>query len=132
MRRVWLFGGSLLAARGGGAAPRPDAGAAFDAAIAPGTDAARRGLPCEVDQLLELRCRSCHAVIPESDAPMSLITYDDLLALRFGRQVAVIALERMQKLADPMPPTGALPVEEIAPFAAWVAAGLPVGPCALP
>jgi hypothetical protein len=52
----------------------PDASEPFDS----GTMMAG-SLPCDVDQLLQSRCRMCHSSPPQAAAPMSLVTYADLL-----------------------------------------------------
>src|SRR5687768_8145979 len=64
------------AAASTGASATDPAGTAGDgSAPAPG---APTGLPCEVDELLAKRCRSCHSNPPM--APMALVTYEDLAA----------------------------------------------------
>jgi len=89
------------------------------------------GLPCDVDALLASRCRSCHA--PGRPAPMSLVTYEDLAKPSLsapGKSTAVVALERMQDDARPMPPSGPrATATEIGALQAWIEAGLPRGTC---
>jgi hypothetical protein len=115
-------GGATAAGTSGGAA----AGAAGTAM------AMATGLPCEIDALLQARCRSCHGERPR--APMSLLTYTDLTAPSAtdpGIQVAALAIARMQSAEAPMPP-GAMPTvsdAELAAFQTWLDAGLPMGNC---
>ncbi|MBC8068665.1 MAG: hypothetical protein IAG13_10060 [Deltaproteobacteria bacterium] len=58
-----------------------DTGGSSDGAAADssGGDIEARGLPCEVDDLLERRCRSCHSD-PPVGAPMALVTREHMLA----------------------------------------------------
>lgn len=93
------------------------------------------GMPCEVDALLGNYCRSCHGAVPTGGAPMSLMTYDDLMApakTMPSLRVADLSLTRMQDTASPMPPAGssAPSATDIQAFAAWLAAGTPTGSCA--
>lgn len=95
---------------------------------------ADRGLPCEIDALLESRCRSCHGGDP-SRSPMPLVTYEDLAAPAKSdarESVADVSLERMRSRSDPMPP-GRAPkatTAELAAFSEWVADGMPRATCA--
>lgn len=92
------------------------------------------GLPCDVDAVLGTYCRSCHGSIPVGGAPMSLMTYDDLMApakTNPAVRVADLSLQRMQDAASPMPPSGTMPAAaDIQTFAAWVSSGMPTGNCA--
>src|SRR5512140_1494853 len=45
-----------------------------------GGSTASRGLPCEVAQLLSSQCQSCHGSPPTPGTPVSLMTFDDLIA----------------------------------------------------
>lgn len=96
--------------------------------------AAARGLPCDVDAVLEAKCRSCHGGTPS--APMALVTYEDLAAPSKSdpsKSNAVKAIERMKSDAAPMPPVGGRAgAAEIGAFETWVAAGLPRGTCGAP
>ena len=96
--------------------------------------AAARGLPCDVDAVLEAKCRACHGSTPS--APMALVTYEDLAAPSKSdpsKTNAAKAIERMKAEAGPMPPFGdRVAAPEIGAFETWVAAGLPRGTCGAP
>ena len=126
------------------ATPPPDASAGTArarpraSADPSGTDGgvfASDGLPCAVADLLASACLRCHGAPPSMGAPMSLLTYDDLVA-RWDedptRTIAEVALERMKATESPMPPDGSLPPSAIAGFEAWVRAGSPRSSCAAP
>jgi hypothetical protein len=90
-------------------------------------------LPCEIEQLLAQRCRSCHGD-PLRGAPMPLITHDDLLAPAPSDPSATTAEKAAARMADPtapMPPgaSATVPAVEVAAFEAWLAAGAPAGTC---
>jgi mono/diheme cytochrome c family protein len=90
------------------------------------------GLPCEVSLLLVKYCRACHSTAPISGAATSLVTYEDLLAPMPGdpsTTVGAASLARMKDTAAPMPPGFLLPDAEVAPFEAWVSAGMPAEAC---
>jgi hypothetical protein len=92
------------------------------------------GLPCDVDQLLATRCRSCHSAPPIGLAPMALVTRADLLGPAKTdptKRVIELAITRMEAMATPMPPVPATApaANEIATLKAWVAAGFPKGTC---
>jgi cytochrome c5 len=114
---------ALLAACGndlGGDAsgdPRPDAGNAA------------RGLPCDVEAVLQSNCTSCHGRPLAGGAPMALETYADLLRTKNGTSYATLALQRVQSGTMPPAPAGALPASDVATFQTWVNAGTPEGDC---
>jgi hypothetical protein len=90
------------------------------------------GMPCDVDQLLSLQCRSCHGSPPSGGAPMSLDNYVDLVSPAPSdpsQRVIDVAIARMQDAARPMPPAGLLQASDVALLQNWLAAGLPMGPC---
>jgi hypothetical protein len=92
-----------------------------------------RDLPCEVDELLQARCRACHSD-PPVGAPIPLVTRDDLLAASAVDPNATVADRvwlRMSDDASPMPPAPGARVtaEQIAAFEAWLDAGTPAGTC---
>ena len=91
------------------------------------------GLPCEVSLLLVQYCRGCHSSPPIAGANTSLMTYQDLLGPLPSdptKTLAQASLERMKSTTAPMPPGSLVPSAEVAPFAAWVAAGTPATACA--
>ncbi len=95
-------------------------------------DIQQAGLPCEVADLLERQCQSCHGVTPVG-APMSLVSHDDLVApsATAGFTFAERAMTRMASTDSPMPPApaSAVSAQEQQAFAAWVEAGMPPGDC---
>lgn len=91
---------------------------------------ASTGLPTEVEALLQRRCQSCHGTSLSGSAPMSMVTYDQLVAAApsdSGQTVAQVSLARMGDAASPMPPSKgpSVPADEIAAFEAWLGAGTP-------
>ena len=104
-----------------------------DWSLPSGPDAgASTGLPCDVQTVLADRCWSCHASPPAGGAPMSLMTYGDLMRTDAnGVRYIDRAITRMQDSAKPMPPlpAAAATTTEISALQAWVAAGTPMGSC---
>jgi hypothetical protein len=106
----------------------PDAAKLDDAGSA--ADAGATGLPCDVDALLAKSCRACHGARPLANAPMPLVSYEDLLApSKSVPSVSYAQLSLDQMNSGVMPVGRALATDVIAPFAAWVAAGTPRGNC---
>lgn len=93
-------------------------------------------LPCSVQQFLVERCASCHGATPVGDAPMSLLTYDDLLEpsrIDPTKNLAQVSVSRMRNANKPMPPAPTVLAEaEIQAFADWVAAGMQGETCSDP
>jgi uncharacterized membrane protein len=92
-------------------------------------------LPCDVDAVLESKCRVCHLDPPDFGAPMSLVTWEDTQDVTpTGNPDPV--WERMQfRISDalrPMPPSGLqmLVQAERDILEAWFAAGAPAGDAA--
>ena len=90
-------------------------------------------LPCDVQAILAANCQSCHGLWPAGGAPMSLVTYDDLIAPAKSdptRSVAELCVARIQSATAPMPPTPPpMSSADIATLQNWVAAGMPMGDC---
>ena len=94
------------------------------------------GLPCDVAQVLQDHCLTCHGNPTAQAAPESLNTYADLVkpsladATQTYAQRAVI---RMQDNTTPMPPAPATrtTAAEIAVIQAWIDAGYPMGSCGM-
>lgn len=106
---------------GGGPATGDDAG------VSPSS-----GLPCEVDEILEKNCRTCHTTSPLFGAPMPLVTWDDLHAPApsdGSKKVYEHALERISSDTTPMPPppNPRLEEQEYGVLADWIAQGAPRG-----
>jgi mono/diheme cytochrome c family protein len=91
------------------------------------------GLPCDVDALLGTYCRACHGARPSGGAPMSLVTYADLLAPAKSNpstRVVDLCLTRIHDTALPMPPSPPAPsASEVMALSNWIAAGTPMGSC---
>ena len=122
-----LPGGSIDNRSDGGDGPGSDAGASSGAT----------GLPCDVQALLSSRCVTCHGVSPSQGAPMSLVTYANLMAPSRSdpaMTVSEMAVLRMQSASAQMPPAPAVHATgaEIAILQSWNAAGNPRGGCGGP
>ncbi|MCA2981412.1 MAG: hypothetical protein INH37_24325 [Myxococcaceae bacterium] len=126
---TFCCGGVLLGPEGGDAGePASDAGSGFAGTRDGGAD----GIPCDVAALLRARCSSCHGSQPSGGAPSPLVSRADLLATApAGGRYADRSLTRMKSVTAPMPPGAPLTAAELAPFEAWVVAGLPAGTCAV-
>ena len=88
------------------------------------------GLPCDVQEILEQRCQSCHSASPKFGAPMPLVTRADLLAAPVANSAATVGeatVARVSDTASPMPPPPSLPLDaaELAVLENYVAAGMP-------
>ncbi len=85
-------------------------GSSVDTTGTNGTTTAGDGLPCDVTQVLQSKCWACHGVKPIGGAPMSLATYDDLVAASKGNASKTnvqLSVERMQSTTAAMPPARA-------------------------
>lgn len=89
------------------------------------------GLPCEILTTLKLNCWACHGLTPNSGAPFSLVSRDDLLTVSSdGGTRGERALARMRASEKPMPPSGARVQEgEIQALEDWLNADAPAGVC---
>ena len=89
------------------------------------------GLPCDVAALIETHCLVCHG--SPINQPPALGSLDALMAPAPkdpSRTVAEVALDSMRGIGIAMPPNGPqLSDADIAPFADWIAAGMPAGDC---
>jgi cytochrome c5 len=88
------------------------------------------GLPCDVQALVENRCKTCHDGTT-ANAPR-LLDYADFKAASKAdptKTMAQIALVRLKSTTSPMPPPPATPPNagEIQTFEEWVNAGTPKG-----
>lgn len=129
MFRSLIIGLLLLAACG---AERTDYGTGSDGGSGPPATSPT-GLPCDVAQVLQASCTSCHSDPPLPPAPMPLVTYAQLTApsARYpGQSYAQRSLARMQDASLPMPPGGGASAAAVATLQAWVSAGTPAGSCA--
>jgi hypothetical protein len=87
---------------------------------------ANTGLPCDIQQLMEIRCIACHST------SMRLLTYADFQAKAASNPANTMAQEslaRMKGMGAIMPPSPAVAptAQEIATMEAWVSAGAPMG-----
>ncbi|MDB4937380.1 MAG: hypothetical protein JWP87_4352 [Labilithrix sp.] len=87
------------------------------------------GLPCDVQAVVENRCKTCHE--GNAGAPR-LLDYADFMAPSKAdptKNMALMSLVRLKSTTSPMPPPpAALPnADEIGAFEEWVAAGTPKG-----
>src|SRR4051812_13533505 len=81
------------------------AGGALTGGMGGGSMTAASGLPCEIQAMLVTRCVTCHGAVPSGGAPMSLVTYADLMAPARSNPsmtVAQLSLARMQNTVAPM------------------------------
>jgi len=103
------------------------------AAGAGGGDLGPNELPCDVREVVETVCSSCHSSPVAAGAPTPLLSRHDFLAphASSGKTVAELSLERMKSTAAPMPPLSEPPASagQLAIFELWVAAGMPPGTC---
>lgn len=105
-------------------------GAAADGGTTAPEPQAATGLPCDVDAVLERRCRQCHTSPPQFGAPMPLTSHDALTAparTDASKKVYEMVLARIESDARPMPPP---PNERLSQadhdtLAGWIAAGAP-------
>ena len=77
------------------------------------------GFPCDVRQVVS-RCTACHSA---SSGRMLLTSPDDFRAQRER------VLVKIRDTAQPMPPQGLLPTEELTVLETWLKAGSPAGQC---
>lgn len=120
-----------------GAAPALDGGPPSRGADDPPADAAigggaADGVPCDVAQVLATSCLRCHGARPKNGAPMSLLTYEDLVAPWDEdptQTMADVSLARMKSVQSPMPPGGAVAASAIEVLDAWISAGTPRVSC---
>jgi gluconolactonase len=72
----------------------------------------------------------CHGEPTSNDAPMSLVTYEHTQAIRPGGVVHALMARRTSSMAQPMPPSGQLPIGEVNTIGAWSRIGAPRGTAA--
>lgn len=128
-------GGSDPAGAGGsdpaGAGGSDPAGAGGSGpAGAGGSGGATGGLPCEIQDLLQKRCASCHGEPTQFGAPMPLVTREHLMAPSPSQPVQSSAERSIARMKDdtnpmPQPPNERATEAEIAALEAWVKAGMP-------
>jgi hypothetical protein len=85
---------------------------------------------CGVKQTLDSNCIACHNEQKTAGAPMSLKTYDDLVAPAVSdatKKVYQMVGVRVHDAAKPMPPQQKLTTDQLSGIDAWVAAAAPAG-----
>jgi len=117
---------------GGDAAPSPSPAARGTDGGAGDVAAPAQTLPCDVSQVLETSCQSCHSSPPQYGAPMPLVTYADLMAPSHSNPslpVYRVVETRIHDDAAPMPqpPNPRLDAADTATLDSWVAANAPPG-----
>jgi copper type II ascorbate-dependent monooxygenase-like protein len=89
---------------------------------------ASRSIPCDVQEVLDRQCTTCHGEMPRYGAPMSLWGAGDWRVPAVGdptHSVYEQAIVRIDDAARPMPPTMPMPADDDAILRAWLAAGAP-------
>lgn len=114
--------------------PSTSGGGAATGGGSGGGSQAAGDLPCDVAQLLDDSCLSCHGATLSGGATVRLVSRADLAAASYvdGTQsLAQRSVVRMRQQTSAMPPAPAslVPEARIAAFEAWVNAGLPAGSC---
>ncbi|MFO0633476.1 MAG: hypothetical protein U0168_11560 [Nannocystaceae bacterium] len=87
-----------------------------------------RGLPCDVQDVVDRHCTGCHDDAPIFGAPMSLWRVDDWRVPSISdpaASVATVAAARIVDAVRPMPASGPMPAEDLAVLQAWIEAGTP-------
>ncbi|MCA9618778.1 MAG: hypothetical protein KC731_07145 [Myxococcales bacterium] len=121
---------TLAAACGGSSGTTGDGGSGSGTGTGTGPATAGEGLPCDVAEVLALECQSCHGDPLTGQAPMALLSYDQLMAAGLSdpsKTMAQLSLERMQDAGAPMPPGIGASTNAVAVFQAWLDAGTPKG-----
>ncbi len=91
-------------------------------------------MPCDVADLINSSCITCHGPSVSGGAPVSLASWADLTSmspLYPGQTEAQRCLVRLQQAVAPMPPAPNSPPSSAAvtAFSNWVSAGTPMGSC---
>ncbi len=85
-----------------------------------------KGSFCAAQDVIQDACLACHGKEPSAGAPMSLATYEDLVAqakITSGKKVYEVIKSRVHDSVRPMPPQRVLTATELAAIDDWVAAG---------
>ena len=113
------------------AAPTPSSNTPAPAGAAPtptptntptAASASAGALPCGVSKVLASACQNCHGAMPIGGAPMSLVTYADLMkpaVTQPNKKVYELVQTRVHDSMRPMPPTGALSAADLAAIDEW-------------
>ncbi|HEY2511048.1 MAG TPA: peptidylglycine alpha-amidating monooxygenase [Polyangiaceae bacterium] len=92
-------------------------------------------LPCDVNDVLQAHCQSCHQNPPLNGAPMPLITWQDLQAPSHSDPKTPVYKQVEARIHDdakpmPQPPNPRLGAADLATLDGWVNAGAPAGSAA--
>ncbi len=118
------FGGTSGASASGGAA---GAAGASGAACAVDPGIADPVLPCDIDVILEAKCRRCHTEPQENSAPFPLLTWEDTRAEYIGKPIYVRMQNAVETEFMPLtalqldPPVEKLTAAEKDTLLAWLA-----------
>jgi hypothetical protein len=93
---------------------------------------AGNALPCDVKAIVDDHCGLCHGAQTAFTAPMSLVTWDDLMAPTPSNPAVPTyqtVLQRVQDEARPMPqpPNARLTTDQVATLNNWINGGTPKG-----
>ncbi len=75
----------------------------------------------DIKAIIDANCISCHGNPPTNNAPMSLVTYDDVTSAVDNRGL----LNRINSTTNPMPPGGQLPGNTRQLIEDWINQGMP-------
>ncbi len=87
-------------------------------------------LPCDIGDVLQRNCQSCHSATPKFGAPMPLVTYANTQAVAKSdpsKKVVELMAGRIHDAVHPMPPVDALSAADTATLDAWFKAGATEG-----
>lgn len=124
-RRVFLYWSMPALVASVACAPQPPSGSGGAGGNSGGTGE----LPCAVLKILKSNCHLCHGPSPAFGAPMPLVTWADLNAVRPSGRVAELVLNRISNDASPMPPppNARLSQADIDTLRTWVQNGARAG-----
>jgi len=88
-------------------------------------------IPCEVQAVLQKNCLTCHGTTLQNSAPLSLVTFQDLVAkspVDPSQTVAQRVVIRLNDTETPMPPAGGMAQEDIDVIQNWINSNYASGP----
>lgn len=97
-----------------------------------GSNNTATGLPCDVADVINAKCASCHSNPPTAGAPTPLLSASDLQAKAKTDPSVTMAqqsVKRMQAASGPMPPGGGATPADVAAFQKWIDSGYAQGDC---
>jgi mono/diheme cytochrome c family protein len=140
MKQAWLFAGAVLALAAsaglgvgcGGTGDLTITGGTGGSTGSSGTGASESGLPCNVYDVLNNDCGSCHGSPLAGGATVPLLSYAALTAKSPTQPtltVAEVAVQRMQNGTMPPKPAAMVAAADIQVVADWVSGGMQMGTC---